>query len=386
MSNSPINDPSPAFRSAARRDAFILGVALMCALILSVCTDPFEIIYSINRAYPEMNLANLSTVAMLAGFGFAWFAWRRWREFAEESAERSEAMSKLTLANIDLQASAVEIQRAYEELGRQAIGLEEAAHDIAMARDAATAANRAKSEFLANMSHELRTPLNAIIGFSEIMEAEMFGPVGSAQYRGYATDILNSGRHLLHIINEILDLSKIEAGRMELNLGKVQLSEILHACERLILPRAQEASLTIRMDIAPAIVSLGFIMADETRLKRLFLNLLSNAVKFTPPGGRITTRAEIEETSSGSFIRIEVEDTGIGMDELEVALALEPFRQVDNSLSRRHEGAGLGLPIAKALAEMHDGSLHIDSIPGQGTLVTVILPVNSAEARLDSVA
>src|SRR5690606_14122963 len=137
-------------------------VAEICAVIMSDCTDAFEIMYLSNRAYSDMNLANLATVAMLGGFGFSWFAWRRWGELAEESAERSEAMSKLTLANIDLQASAVEIQRAYEELGRQAIGLEEAAHDIAMARDAATAANRAKSEFLANMSHELRTPLNAI--------------------------------------------------------------------------------------------------------------------------------------------------------------------------------------------------------------------------------
>jgi signal transduction histidine kinase len=243
-----------------------------------------------------------------------------------------------------------------------------AADRLREAKSAAEAANRSKSEFLANMSHELRTPLNAIIGFAEIIAKEMFGALNIQQYKEYAGDIAASGGNLLDIINDILDMSKVEAGRLDLRDEAVDIGLIVSSCQRLIAARARDANVSISCAIA---ANLPQIRADELRLKQIILNLLTNAVKFTQAGGRVTVSAAI--LPGGQFELI-VGDTGIGMTDEQIGLALQPFRQIDNSLTRKNQGTGLGLPLAKAFTELHGGRLHIQSVPGAGTTVAVVLP------------
>ncbi|HEX9462869.1 MAG TPA: ATP-binding protein [Alphaproteobacteria bacterium] len=238
------------------------------------------------------------------------------------------------------------------------------------AKGAAESANRSKSEFLANMSHELRTPLNAIIGFAEIIAKEMFGPLNIRQYKEYAGDITVSGGNLLEIINDILDMSKIEAGRLDLREEGVEIAGIVTACQRLIAARARDADVDVVCQI-PA--NLPQLRADELRIKQILLNLLTNAVKFTPPSGRVTVSAFL--LPEGHF-ELAVADTGIGMSGEQIELALQPFRQIDNSLARKSQGTGLGLPLVKAFTELHGGRLRIHSVPGEGTTVAVVLPAS----------
>ena len=236
------------------------------------------------------------------------------------------------------------------------------------AKEQAELADRSKSQFLANMSHELRTPLNAIIGFSEIMADKLFGPLGDPRYAEYALDIRESGRHLLMLINDILDLSKIEAGQANLREEQVSLAEIVDVCVRLVGDRAQRGGLTLEIDefddFAP-------LWADRLKLKQILLNLLSNAIKFTPTGGTVGLTAW--RTPDGG-VAVRISDTGIGMRANDIPAALQPFRQVESTLSRKHEGTGLGLPLTKAIVEMHGGTLAITSVPGKGTSVVFTLP------------
>jgi PAS domain S-box-containing protein len=235
-------------------------------------------------------------------------------------------------------------------------------------------ANRAKSQFLANVSHELRTPLNAIIGFSEIMNGELMGPLGSSIYREYASDIHESGRHLLAIINDILDLSRVEAGQTALNESIIEIQKLVAACLILVRGKAHAGGLTISVE-AP--VAVPEIVGDERLLKQTLLNLLSNAIKFTPKGGaiRIITKA----TPAG--IEIAVIDSGIGMSQSELEKVAKPFVQLENWLVRKYEGTGLGLSIAKAFCELHGGRLEMVSAPGQGTTATIHLPASRIAAN-----
>lgn len=237
--------------------------------------------------------------------------------------------------------------------------------ELSTALDAANAAATAKSEFLAMMSHELRTPLNAVIGFSEVMEMEAFGPIGHDNYKGYVGDILQSGRFLLSMINEILDLVKLESGHMELFKEVLDVQEAVRGCQRLVAEQARRKSIEISIEIPRGVR----VLADPKRLRQLVLNILSNAVKFTPEGGRVEITAE-----AGPMVSIHCRDTGIGIPEDKLDLVFEPFRQVDSSLARKHEGTGLGLPIARSIAEHHGGQLTLVSAPDQGTTVTVRLP------------
>ena len=230
------------------------------------------------------------------------------------------------------------------------------------------ASNRAKDEFLANMSHELRTPLNAIIGFAEVMQKELMGAIGVPEYKEYIEDIHVSGMHLLHVINDILDLAKIEAGVLDLTEEIVDPWSVLEGCLRFIMPKAEEDEISLSFKKGTRIPSLR---ADKRKLKQVFINLLSNAVKFTPRDGSVSV--EIRVAGNGDLAMM-ISDTGIGIASELLPTVFEPFAQVDSGLDRRYEGTGLGLPLTKSMVELHGGSIEIDSEPGQGTTVTVTLP------------
>jgi signal transduction histidine kinase len=262
---------------------------------------------------------------------------------------------------------ATELKALNAKLMQQASALEIQAAALSEARVAAEDASRAKSAFLANMSHELRTPLNAILGFSEMLRDNMAGPPGPA-WSGYAGMIHEAGSHLLSVIGEILDLSKIEAGRVVLYIEQVDLPVLAETCRELIAPMLDRGGVEFCLDLDPA---MSRIPADRVRLKQILLNLLSNATKFTPQGGRVTLSTHGRDNG---MMEIRVTDTGTGMTAAELKLALEVFGQIESDVSRRHQGTGLGLPIAVGLAELHGGSLTVQSEKGYGTAVTVTLP------------
>jgi PAS domain S-box-containing protein len=244
-------------------------------------------------------------------------------------------------------------------------------HSELALRDAkrqADAANRAKSEFLSTISHELRTPLNAVIGFSEIMQRELLGPIGNDKYRSYVVDIQTSGTLLLNVINDILDLSKAEAGRLELTENTFDVEESTRGVLRLLNPRIEDGGLCAEIDMPS---DLPMLRADERKTQQVLLNLLSNAVKFTLPGGRIDVVGRFDQ-ETGIIIR--VIDTGIGIEPANIDAVFEPFMQIDSALSRKNDGTGLGLSVVKALMEQHQGRVELKSTVGSGTEVIIIFP------------
>ncbi len=251
---------------------------------------------------------------------------------------------------------------------------------LALALDGAEQANRAKSRFLANMSHELRTPLNAVIGFSEVMRDEMLGPMGSDRYREYARDINDSGRHLLGIINGILDLAKIEAGGVETEAeSEFDLSEQVTAALRMVQPMADKQGVALHSTLPATAVR---ALAVERMLRQVVLNVLSNAIKFTPAGGTVDLTLT---RNPGGDVVVAVADTGIGMTADEIRIAMMPFGQARNAMTASQAGTGLGLPLARAMIEMHGGRLKIASQPGEGTLVELTLPAARVRAAAEAV-
>jgi signal transduction histidine kinase len=259
-----------------------------------------------------------------------------------------------------LRAHVVELEATKLEL--------EAAHgQLRMAFEAAAAGSQAKSQFLATMSHELRTPLNAIIGFAEMQTLEVFGPLGDARYRDYAGDILSSGRHLLGLINDVLDIAKLDVGQLDLQEEEFDVAESIGECAHMVARQAEAAGVKLSVEVA---LGLPRLSADRRRIHQVLLNLLSNAAKFTPAGGRIVVGAALVDGA----LAVRVSDTGIGMAAEDIPRALERFGQVDSRLSRAYDGAGLGLPLAKQLIELHGGTLSIESAPDRGTTVSFVIP------------
>jgi len=258
---------------------------------------------------------------------------------------------------------------AHELLKLQYAELESANVELAAAKHRAEAASRMKTEFLANVSHELRTPLNAIIGFSELIDHQAHGSIGNERYRSYIRDIHASGLHLLGVVNDILDISKIEVGEFDLEDEAVDIAGLIESTVRVVHERAARAGLSLTSNVAP---SLPALRGDARRVRQILLNLLSNSVKFTASGGAVSVRAG--RGQDGGLI-VAVSDTGIGIAPEDMDKAMMPFGQVDGRLNRKYEGTGLGLPLAKSLTELHQGRLTVESAVGKGTTVTLAFPV-----------
>jgi two-component system cell cycle sensor histidine kinase PleC len=283
----------------------------------------------------------------------------------QEKLVDSERRLMATIHDLSLARKAEEDRvREFAELNRKCMRETERAE----------AANRAKSEFLANMSHELRTPLNAIIGFSELMQQGLFGPIGSMRYEEYVRDIHASGNYLLGVINDILDMSKIEAGRFSIDREQIDLCPLIHETVRVIALQAAEKSISIETRIAESMT----LNADRRALKQIAINLLSNAVKFTGPGGKIAVRAR---KVAGAVV-LTIEDNGCGIPPDALKKLGKPFEQVENQFSKSHAGSGLGLAISRSLAQLHGGALKIRSTKGVGTIVSVRIPVRKRTAAL----
>lgn len=285
---------------------------------------------------------------------------------------------KLIESEKQLITTVTDLRKSQHTLEYQAQQLAELAQKYADEKTRAEDANKAKSEFLANMSHELRTPLNAIIGFSEIMETGLFGALGSEKYQEYCQDIRESGRYLLEVINDILDMSKIEAGRLRLSIESLRLDDIITEAMRVMSIKADEKQLTVVSEIAS-----GFIIRSDRRaLKQIVLNLLSNAIKFTEEGGRVAMRARMCRRSALLLI----EDSGIGISREALKKLGRPFEQVESQFTKTYKGSGLGLAIAKSLIELHGGAMKIRSVEGVGTTVIVRLPVPAMSLTTDAAA
>jgi len=301
----------------------------------------------------------------------------RWLQISERrTADGGLVMTAADITAIKLQDEArrkneAALREVVENLESSQRQLADVARKYETEKVRAEGANKAKSEFLANMSHELRTPLNAINGFSEIMVGEMFGPLGDRRYKEYSQDILSSGQHLLALINDILDMSKIEAGKMNLSFERIHLCDVVEDAVRLVKNRADSTGLTLEVGLPE---TLPEVEADYRALKQVLLNLLSNALKFTPQGGKVSVTAGVR----GDQMTVSVTDTGIGISAQDLERLAKPFEQIESQHSKTQQGTGLGLALTKSLVEMHDGRLDMSSRPGEGTTVSFTIPLRHA--------
>ncbi len=293
--------------------------------------------------------------------------------------QNEEPMKKSTWTTADLDARVAErtaeLVIANEQLNNKLASCRLNAQELSKTAAAAKEANKAMTLFLGDMSHELRTPLNAIIGFSDVIQSELFGAAGNSKYVEYAKDINQSGIYLLRLTNDLLDVSRIQAGKLTLSEENVDLSGAIDASLRLLRDEALARRVVLSLDIPG---DLPFMYADQTRIKQIFINLISNAIKFTPADGTVKIGASVLPDGA---IRVVVADTGIGIAPDDLLKVYERYGQVANSLPRANEGAGLGLPLAKALTEQHGGKLEIDSAVGRGTTISVTFPASLGVSR-----
>ena len=334
----------------------IAGLHFTAMAALTIAPDPWVALPETPGMPPEwMAIMVATAMALMVAVGL--FAAIVDHQLAGRAAEEADR----------LRQHVVELERTEREL-------QATAANLTRALNAAAAASQAKSQFLTTMSHELRTPLNAVIGFSELLRSEIFGPLGDARYKGYIDDVFNSGKHLLSLVNDVLDFSKVDAGALELSDNHVDLRAMLAGTLRMMEGQAAQAGVGLEPEIAH---DLPMLRGDERRVRQVLLNLLSNAVKFTPRGGKVRLIAFAGEDE----IVLQVADTGIGIAANDIPIALERFGQVDSSLERKYEGTGLGLPLSKKLVELHGGCLELESEIGVGTKVTVTFPGERRIAR-----
>lgn len=341
----------------------VIALGVICiAFLVAVLTSVAGFQYIVNRPLQDL----LKAIEYTSGTGERRFAKVRTRDELGIVIDAFNALQQRDLQREE--ALDVTNQRLYASQ-----------EELIRANRALTDSNRAKSQFLANMSHELRTPLNAIIGFSQIIMEGKDARLTAEDYREYGSDILAGGEHLLEVITDILDISMVESGRMELHEQECDFEEIVTACMRLMRERTEIAGVELRREsFAPGVV----LWADARICKQMLINLLSNAVKFTESAGSITVRDRLD--SSGDFL-LTVADSGVGISPDDLVRIVEPFYQVDGSLQRRHQGTGLGLPLVKEFAEMHGGSIHIESEIGVGTTVTIRLPAERVITPVDAI-
>lgn len=356
------DDPAwPRIEDAVTAQHGMIGeLDKLVALISNHAKDKTE---STLRAYQRTRAGTLAlgAVILVSGLFIAVFVIarerRRTRAMVDEIAYRQQA-EESARGTSDL------LERKVAERTAE---LSSAIEALRAARDQAEAANLTKSQFLATMSHELRTPLNAIIGFSDAIAQEVFGPLENARYASYVGDILQSGRHLLALINDILDISVIESGKLELIVDRIDASNLAHASTRLVEPAADKGGINLNLHIAEPVPDM---VADGRRAQQVLVNLLSNAVKFTPRGGAVT----LNVAHADGKVHFTVRDSGIGMTPAEIETALTQFGQVDSDLSRKYEGTGLGLPLARELTVAQNGTFALESQPSVGTTVSVAFP------------
>lgn len=307
----------------------------------------------------RFGLSAAAIIIVLAGF-FAFLILSR------NYGKQCQAILQLRENRQELAHQVSELEDSKRRMEKQGDQLKQMADELIIAKQSAEQGNRAKSNFLAQMSHELRTPLNAILGFSEVIRDQVFGANCPERYVDYANDIHSSGHHLLDIINDILDLSKIEAGKMELNEQSVDVAEVIEEVRRILAPRADDSGLELVTELPDALPDLK---ADRRSVKQMLINLIGNAIKYTPEGGKVTVSVAIEDGAC----RFSVADTGIGISQEDLAKVLSPFGQV-SAVDRSKGGTGLGVPIVSAMARLHGGSLQIESEPGVGSTFIVTLP------------
>lgn len=325
------------------------------AAALKDLTDLADIQSMVLIATPAVFIPGVAIVILF------WSLLGRSRRQAEDSLRRlATQFQRLEQSETSLAGRNVDLERSRTQLESQTV-------ELSRAKDAAEAASAAKSEFLAAMSHELRTPLNAVIGFSEIIRGEAMGAGVADCYRDYANDIHNSGKHLLAIVNDILDMARSQAGSLQFEARPVDVAVLIDWVKRIIAPRALSGGVELRIDVADGLVVKG----DEDKLRQALLNLAHNAVKFTPAGGTVTLACHAIDAAA----RLQVIDSGVGIAAGDISAALTPFRQIDGALHRKYEGAGLGLPLAKRYVEGQGGTLTIESSVGWGTIVTVTMPL-----------
>lgn len=339
-------------RTGNRTIAIDMAIAVLLFAVAFLIAQAFDLAEAWDAwvaDHENWELDELPLALSMAALALLWFSWRRWCALAREFRRTRRIMKRL--------------RRSLQQR-------RETERSLIEAKQQAELGDRAKSEFLANISHELRTPLNAIIGFSEVIEKESNGPIGNPTYREYAGYIGDSGKHLLSIINEILDLSKIESGQAELHEESIDTAEVIQSALRLVAMQSKAEGVYLKHEEAADIP--GFL-GDPRLVKQILINLISNAVKFSRADGKVIVRTEV---GAAGGLEIQVKDTGLGMTTDEVAIALKPFRQIENAYSRSRPGTGLGLPLAVALTELHGGTLRVESEPGKGTTILLRFPAS----------